>query len=172
MSDFDLPRSTTPVIDSEALAVASRLAVGVLNGLMIKGTTLDVATRYVQEPHLCDQFFANAVRLIEINKEHRPDMAEQRLDTVVSLFAGALSGYVANQTQPLDALNKTRRDRDRLFAVANSLISAAMDRPKHDSQARPNNLGNAADAFSRGRNMADNQSGGSGIRPSSGQRPR
>lgn len=158
------PSTDSPRIDPQALAVASRLAVGILNGLMIKGTALDVASRYVQETALCDQLFSNAVRLMEINGDHKPEFAEQRLDTVVSLFAGALSGYVANHTPPLDALNKVRRDRDRLFSVANSLLSAGMDRPAH--LARPDSLAVAAEAFSRGSGMADNQTGGSGSRPS------
>lgn len=167
MSDAVTP-SPTPELDAVALSVASRIAVGILNGLMIKGVSLDQATRQVQNPSLCDLCFSSAVRLIEVNREHKSDLADHRLETVVSLYAGAISGHVANHKQPADALSSTNRDRDRLFAVANTLISSSLNRLQPGQQALPPTL---ADAWRRGTNVAESQSGGTGVRPPS-MRPR
>lgn len=165
------PEVSTPAIDRQAVAVATRLATGVLNGLILKGVMLDKAALQVQATSLCDQCYASAVRLIEVNREHDPAMAEDRLETVVALFAGAVSGYVANHTQPEDAIMKVNRERDRLFGVAKTMLSSSLGYAER-AAARPNSPANLAEAWKRGTAVSESHSG-SGSRPSTpGGRPR
>lgn len=172
MTASDLPASApNPAIDRQAVAVATRLSVGILNGLILKGVSLDVAGRQVQASSLCDQCYASAVRLIEVNREQDPATADERLETVVALFAGAVSGYVANHKQPEDALIQVNRERDRLFGVAKTLISSSLGYAER-AAARPNTPANLAEAWKRGSAVSESHSG-SGSRPSTpGGRPR
>lgn len=165
------PEAPVPTIDRQAVAVATRLATGILNGLILKGVELDRAARQVQSSSLCDQCYASAVRLIEVNRAHDPAMAEDRLDTVVALFAGAVSGYVANHKQPEDALMQVNRERERLFGVAKTMLSSSLGYAER-AAARPNSPANLAEAWKRGAVVSESQSG-SGSRPSTpGGRPR
>lgn len=155
----------TPSIDRQAVAVATRLSVGILNGLILKGVSLDVAARQVQASSLCDQCYASAIRLIEVNREHDPALADDRLDTVVALFAGAVSGYVANHKQPVDAIIQVNRERDRLFGVAKTMLSSSLGYAER-AAARVGSPASLAEAWKRGSAVSESHSG-SGARPSS-----